>query len=105
MIGPVLHTMRQRFSVSVADFAFFAEHSPLVPRECVDLFAKGRHASYCLDFVQATHLLQPQFEYLVRMQLKAAGALTSPTSTASTWKSVCPRWSTGRRRSLYTART
>ncbi|MYM92783.1 DUF4209 domain-containing protein [Duganella vulcania] len=77
MIAPALHVMRQRFSLSVADFVFMAEHSPLVPRERVDLVAKGLHAGFHLDFAQATHILLPQFEQMVRVQLKAAGALTS----------------------------
>lgn len=77
MIIPALYQMRQQFTMPLSDFVFLAEHSPLVPRDRVDLVAKGLHAGFCLDFIQAIHIILPQFEHMVRMQLKAAGALTT----------------------------
>jgi hypothetical protein len=77
MLIPALLEMQQQFTMPPSDFVFLAEHSPLVPRDRVDLVAKGLHAGFCLDFIQATHILLPQFEHMVRMQLKEAGVLTT----------------------------
>lgn len=77
LIDPALDLIRQQFHLSLHDFYVIAQLSALVPGERVDLVAKGLYAGYCRDFVQAIHILIPQFEHMVRMVLKDAGAQTT----------------------------
>jgi len=76
-ILPALDTMWREMHFDLETFLALARHAPLVPGGRAGLIAQGLHAGWCGDFVQATHILVPQFEHIVRTQLKAAGALTT----------------------------
>jgi hypothetical protein len=77
MIEPALDAMQQEFNLAYADFLELARLVPLVPRDRAEVVAQGLHAGWCRDYVQAVHILLPQFEHMVRMTLKAAGAQTT----------------------------
>lgn len=77
LIEPALEVIRQQFHLSLHDFYAITELSALVPGDRADIVAKGLYAGYCRDFVQAIHILIPQFEHMVRMVLKDAGAQTT----------------------------
>ena len=77
LIDPALDVIRQQFHLSLHDFYAITQLSALVPGDRADLVAKGLYAGYCRDFVQAIHILIPQFEHMVRMVLKEAGAQTT----------------------------
>jgi len=77
LVGPALDTIRQQFHLSLYDFYTIAQLSALVPTDRANLVAKGLYAGYCSDFVQAIHILVPQFEHMVRSVLKEAGAQTT----------------------------
>jgi hypothetical protein len=77
LVGPALDIIRQQFHLSAYDFYTIARLSALVPGDRADIVAKGLYAGYCRDFVQAIHILIPQFEHMVRMVLKEAGAQTT----------------------------
>jgi hypothetical protein len=77
MVLPALDVMQLECHFTPLDFYEIVRRSPLVPRERQDLVAKGLYAGYCRDFVQALHLLVPQFEHMVRVALKDAGAHTT----------------------------
>ena len=76
-ILPALDTMWRETQFDLETFLALARRAPLVPGGRAGLVAQGLHAGWCGDFVQATHILVPQFEHIVRTQLKAAGALTT----------------------------
>jgi hypothetical protein len=77
LVDPALDIIRQQCHLTPHDFFQIAKLSALVPRDRADLVAKGLYAGYCRDFVQAIHILIPQFEHMVRTVLKEAGALTT----------------------------
>jgi hypothetical protein len=77
LVGPALDMIRQQFHLSLHDFYMIAQLSALVPADRANLVAKGLYAGYCSDFIQAIHILVPQFEHMVRMVLKEAGAQTT----------------------------
>jgi len=77
LVNPALDTIRQEFHLSAYDFYTIAQLSALVPGDRADVVAKGLYAGYCRDFVQAIHILMPQFEHMVRIVLKEAGAQTT----------------------------
>lgn len=77
MINPALDAMQLECHYTQRDFYELAHGSPLVPRDRVDIVAKALYAGYCRDYVQAIHILLPQFEHMVREALKAAGAHTT----------------------------
>ncbi|WP_180277132.1 DUF4209 domain-containing protein [Janthinobacterium sp. BJB446] len=82
MILPALETMWREMHFDLGTFEALASRAPLVPNERAALVAQGLHAGWCGDFVQAVHILVPQFEHIVRMKLKAAGALTTTHDAA-----------------------
>ena len=77
LISPALDIIRQQFHLSLHEFSEIAGMSALVTSDRADIVGKGLYAGYCRDFVQAIHILIPQFEHMVRMVLKAAGAQTT----------------------------
>ena len=82
MILPALETMWREMHFDLGTFEALANRAPLVPIERAALVAQGLHAGWCGDFVQAVHILVPQFEHIVRSQLKLAGALTTTHDAA-----------------------
>ncbi|WP_442783957.1 DUF4209 domain-containing protein [Collimonas fungivorans] len=79
-ILPALETMKLEHDWHEWEFTQLVERSPIVPRNRADLVAKGLYAGYCLDFIQAVHLLAPQIENIVRFHLKRLKAITTTTS-------------------------
>lgn len=77
LIDPALDVIRQECHLSTHDFYAITSLSSLVPGDRADIVAKGLYAGYCRDFGQAIHILVPQFEHMVRMVLKEAGAQTT----------------------------
>lgn len=77
MIRPALDAMQLESYLTPYDFLQLATHAGLVPRNRVDVVAKGLHAGYCGDYVQAIHIVVPQFEHMVRVVLQDAGAHTT----------------------------
>jgi len=69
--------MQQEFNLGFVDFLELARLAPLVPRDRADMVAQGLHAGWRRDYVQAVHILVPQFEHMVRTSPKAAGAHTT----------------------------
>jgi hypothetical protein len=82
MILPALETMWREMHFDLGTFEALAGRAPLVANERAALVAQGLHAGWCGDFVQAVHILVPQFEHIVRTKLKAAGALTTTHDAA-----------------------
>lgn len=52
-------------------------HSPIVPRDRSGLLSYALWLGFEYDFGNSIHLLCPQFEHIIRTQLKSAGAHTS----------------------------
>lgn len=77
MIRPALQAMQLESYLTPLDFLHLAANAGLVPRDRVDVVAKGLYAGYCGDYVQAIHILVPQFEHMVRVALQDAGAHTT----------------------------
>lgn len=83
MIFPALDAMQLEVHYTQRDFFELAHYSPLVPRDRIEIVAKGLYAGYCRDYIQAVHLLLPQFEHMVRQALKAAGTHTTTLDSDS----------------------
>lgn len=81
MIRPALDAMQLDSYLTPLDFANLAGGAGFVPRDRVDVIAKGLYAGYCRDYVQAIHILMPQFEHMVRIALQDAGAHTTTHDT------------------------
>lgn len=79
-IGPALDRLRAEQSYRIDDFKAIAERSPVVPVDRARAVAKGLHAGFYGDMVQATHILMPQFEHMVRQVLQGADAFTAEHS-------------------------
>jgi hypothetical protein len=64
------------------DFFYLASRSAFVPHGREPYFARGLAAGAAGDFVTAAHLLVPQFEHAIRIQLNQLGVstLTLPAS-------------------------
>lgn len=76
-ILPALEVLVAEHRFQESDFEALARGSPIVPKDRARLFAKALFAGFERDFVQATHILVPQVEQMVRHHLKAAGAKTT----------------------------
>lgn len=77
MIRPALDAMQLESYLTLYDFRHLSTHAGIVPRDRIDVVAKALHAGYCGDYVQAIHILVPQFENMVRVVLQDAGAHTT----------------------------
>lgn len=84
MVQPALEAMQLECYLTLFDFAHLAANASIVPRDRVDVVAQGLHAGYAGDYVQAIHILIPQFEYMVRVVLQDAGAHTTTHNTDGT---------------------
>ena len=76
-IWPALGEILLEHRLREVDFIELARHSPIVPENREGLVGKALFAGYERDFVVALHLLIPQVEHMVRVQLKYAGAITT----------------------------
>ncbi|TFW31755.1 DUF4209 domain-containing protein [Massilia horti] len=77
MIIPALDAMQMESHLTPLDFANLAYSASFVPNDRADVVAKGLYAGYCGDYVQAIHILMPQFEHMVRVALQNVGAHTT----------------------------
>jgi hypothetical protein len=77
VLAPALDSMKMEVQLTPQDFYQLVRISDLVPPDRADLVGKGLHAGYCRDLEQSLHILLPQFEHMVRVVLKEAGALTT----------------------------
>lgn len=78
--GEIIHALRQILMEHrvTKDFLEAAcHHSPIVPQDRAKLLGFALFLGFEHDFGNAIHLLCPQFEHIVRVQLKQAGAHTS----------------------------
>ncbi len=65
------HTISRRF---VFELCYY---SPLVPKDNINLISQAIWLGFELDFSNAIHLIAPQIEKIVRMQLKEVGKHTT----------------------------
>jgi len=65
------HTISRRFVFELCDY------SPLVPKDNINLISQAIWLGFELDFSNAIHMIAPQVEKIVRMQLKEVGAHTA----------------------------
>jgi len=76
-ILPALHQVLMEHRVTREFLVAMCYHLPLVLHDRLQLTAAALQLGFEYDFSNAVHLLCPQLEHMVRMQLKNAGAHTS----------------------------
>lgn len=76
-ILPALYQILMEHRVTCSLLEAICYHSPLVPPRREKLTANALWLGFEYDFSSAIHLLSPQLEHIVRVQLKEAGAHTS----------------------------
>lgn len=74
---PALNTLIVEHRLSRGLIQSLCEQSPIVPEGRERLFANALWMGFEFDFASAVHLLCPQVEHMVRVQLKANGAITT----------------------------
>ena len=77
LILPALEAAREEHSVGESDFIEIAEKSPIVPTGRAHLVGKSLYFGFSGDFGTSLHLLVPQVEHIVRVELKAKGGSTT----------------------------
>lgn len=65
------HTISKRFIFELCDYC------PIVPKENINLISQAIWLGFELDFSNAIHLIAPQVEKIIRVQLKDNGAHTT----------------------------
>ena len=73
IIEPARKVIHTEHSIDLQDMHCFAEMSLFVPRDRIELFARGFTHFLNGDFVSALHILVPQLENSLRQVLKMAG--------------------------------
>lgn len=76
-ILPALGKLLMEHRVSKEFLEALCHHAPIVPQDREHLLGYALWLGFEYDFGNAIHLLCPQFEHIVRIQLKDAGAHTS----------------------------
>jgi hypothetical protein len=76
-ILPALDVIRSEHAVAMQVLHRLCMQSPIVPSDRAGLIARGLHYGFEGDWVAATHVLVPQVEHLVRLQLKSVGTITT----------------------------
>lgn len=76
-ILPALEQIRMEHRLREADLRIIAQRSPAVPPGREYQWSKALFAGYDGDYCVALHLLVPQLEHMVRVQLKSVGAKTA----------------------------
>lgn len=76
-ILPALRQLLMEHRVTKAILEDACHHSPIVPQDRIRLLSFALWLGFEHDFGNAIHLLCPQLEHIVRIQLKSAGAHTS----------------------------
>ncbi|TXL12479.1 hypothetical protein BMR06_17465, partial [Methylococcaceae bacterium HT5] len=77
-ILPALSKLRDEYSVTLPVLKSLCECSVLVPKGRENLTAYALWLGFGGDFGNAIHLLCPQFENMIRVELKRVGAQTRP---------------------------
>ena len=77
LILPALDVLTLEHRLRPADLIELARRSPIVPIGREVLFGKALAQGFDRDFATSIHLLAPQIEHLVRVQLKIAGVVTT----------------------------
>lgn len=76
-ILPALRQLLMEHRVTREFLEAALQHSPIVPRDRTQLLSFALWKGFEYDFGSAIHLLCPQLEHIVRVQLKNAGAHTT----------------------------
>jgi len=77
LIEPVRLQINLEHHVQVRDFISIVQSSPFVPQGRELIFAKGLHAGLIGEYLDAIHLLMPQFENSIRHILEQKGVTVS----------------------------
>lgn len=76
-ILPALQIIRCEHNIQLNDMIQIVQKSNIIPIDRITIFAKGLYAGFSYDFMTSLHLLTPQVENMVRIQLQEAGVRTS----------------------------
>ncbi|MEM6257441.1 MAG: DUF4209 domain-containing protein [Planctomycetota bacterium] len=76
-ILPAQEILMQEHRLREADFEWLASRSPLIPRDRTKMWGAALYAGYNQDYLTAIHLLCPQVEHCVRVQIKNHGVTTT----------------------------
>jgi hypothetical protein len=76
-IEPMREELLNAHSVTIDDIAEIVNRCPIVPAGRESFFTIGIHAGIHGRFVEALHVLVPQFEHFIRCGLSDTGAITS----------------------------
>lgn len=77
LIEPVRLQINLEHRVQVRDFISIVQSSPFVPQGRELIFAKGLHAGFIGEYLDAIHLLMPQVENSIRHILEQKGVTVS----------------------------
>jgi hypothetical protein len=78
-IIPALEVINAEHRISLDMMYGMCRVSTVVPRDRILVWAKGIYAGFESDFIVAVHLLTPQIEHYVRVQMKLRGIRTTTT--------------------------
>lgn len=76
-ILPALQIIRCEHNIQLTDMIQIVQKSNIIPIDRIAIFAKGLYAGFSYDFMTSLHLLSPQVENMVRIQLQEAGVRTT----------------------------
>ncbi len=76
-ILPALQIIRCEHNIQFTDMIQIVQKSNIIPIDRIAIFAKGLYAGFSYDFMTSLHLLSPQVENMVRIQLQEAGVRTT----------------------------
>lgn len=74
---PALFQLLLEHRITKEDLHHICENSTLIPKERIVVWVEGLWQGFELNFLVAIHLLTPQIEHFVRLQLKVRGAKTT----------------------------
>lgn len=76
-IAPAMQRIKEEHDYSAVDFVGMCKKSTLIPDDRATVFGKGLFFGWCGDFEVALHLIVPQIENMVRVQLSRKGVSTT----------------------------
>ncbi|GFO75838.1 hypothetical protein BPLS_P3286 [Bathymodiolus platifrons methanotrophic gill symbiont] len=88
-ILPALYKLHDEYSVTLPILISLCECSVLVPKGRENLTAYALWLGFNRDFGNAIHLLCPQFENMIRVELKRVGAHTRPITNNHIEHEIC----------------
>jgi hypothetical protein len=77
LILPALNQILREHTISRRFIFELCGYSPIVPKENINLISKGIWLGFELDFSSSIHLLAPQVEKIIRVQLKSNSVHTT----------------------------